>query len=387
MNALPERCDVVVIGGGVIGLSVAYFLARAGVEVAVLEQRTPGSQTSAGNCGLLTPSHADPLTQPGSLKAAARSLLDPAAPLRIAPTVNPGRIGWFVGFARRCNATHRWRAAQARSMLLNETRRLVPQIIGEEGLQCAFSEQGLMTIFRTQRALDADLEAHESMAELGVSYEVLDDLQLREREPLVREGMAGAIHATTDAHFDPSQYSRALSDAAQRHGAVVFEGLRVEGLREGAGEVSGVDTSSGFLGADHVVLAAGPWSAELAATVGARLPIQPAKGYSITWDRPVEPMGCPLYFFEPKVVATPWSHGFRVGSTMEFVGFDDSMNATRLGKLLEGARAFLDHPLELGPGKEWFGWAPDERRRGSTSRFRFPVFPTCGSPAATACWG
>lgn len=376
-----RRADVLVIGAGVIGLSTAYFLAKGGADVVVLERGRAGGETSRGNCGLITPSHADPLTQPSSLRAAAGSLLDPAAPLRIAPTLSPARLGWLLGFARRCNEGHRQRAAQARSALLRQTRRLIETLVRDEHLDAAFSPAGLTTVFRSRAALDHDIAAHEQMSELGVRYRVWSGDEAREREPLLRPGLAGAIYAVDDAHFDPGRYVAALTAAVQRLGVSIEQKAEVSALRAPAGGSVLVEARRETYRADRVVLAAGPWSTALARQFGVRLPIQPAKGYSITWSEPVEPMHSPLYFFEPKVVATPWPHGFRLGSTMEFCGFDDSLNRRRLAKLIEGARGFLEHPLELGPGEDWFGWRPmsvDEVPIIGSLRRAPGVFLACG---------
>ncbi len=373
-TAAKKHADVLVIGAGVIGLSTAYFLARAGAAVTLLERGQPGRETSLGNCGLITPSHADPLTQPSSLKAAAGALLDSGAPLRIAPTLSPSRIGWLLGFARRCTEGHRAQAARARSALLRQTRRLIEEMVREEQLDGAFSPGGLTTVFRSQAALEHDVEAHEQMRELGVRHQVWSGAEAREREPLLRQGLAGAIYAVDDAHIDPGRYVASLAEAVSGKGVAVECDVEVQRIvaaashagasgsaaaatAVGAGPVR-VETSKGEYRAEHLVLAAGPWATALAPPLGARLPVEPAKGYSITWPVAVEPMHTPLYFFEPKVVATPWPHGFRLGSTMEFCGFDATLNRGRLDKLLEGARGFLDHPLDLGPGEDWFGWRP-----------------------------
>ncbi|ANM29549.1 hypothetical protein ABI59_08075 [Acidobacteria bacterium Mor1] len=372
-SAARKSADVLVIGAGVIGLSTAYFLARSGAAVTLLERGQPGRETSKGNCGLITPSHADPLTQPSSLKAAAGALFDAGAPLRIAPTLSPSRIGWLLGFARRCTEGHRAKAARARSALLRQTRRLIEEMVREEQLDGAFSPGGLTTVFRTQAALEHDVEAHEQMRELGVRHQVWSGEEVREREPLLREGLAGAIYAIDDAHIDPGRYVASLAEAVRRQGVSVETDVEVKRITAGASNAGSsgsngssvsaagavqVETTKGEYTAEHLVLAAGPWATALARPLGARLPVEPAKGYSITWPVAVEPMHTPLYFFEPKVVATPWPHGFRLGSTMEFCGFDASLNRGRLDKLLEGARGFLDHPLDLGPGEDWFGWRP-----------------------------
>ena len=359
----PDRdpspsADVLVVGGGVIGLATAWFLARAGLAVRVLEQARVGAAASWGNCGLVTPSHADPLTQPGSLRIAAASLTNPDAPFRIAPTLDPRRLAWFVRFALHCTETHRDRARVARAALLHSTRQLVEQAIGPEDAGVAWSASGLTTVYQDPARFDKDVASHEAQRAHGMRFEAWSRDRLLDAEPLVDPRAVGAIHAAWDGHVDPRGFGQALAMRAREAGADIVEGVGVGGLLVEGGRVVGVQASSGPIRAAHTVLAAGAWSARLARQIGVRLPVEPAKGYSITWSQPVPELRTALYFYEPKVVATPWPHGFRLGSTMEFVGHDDTLDHRRIDLLLTGARRYLTHPLELGEGVRWAGWRP-----------------------------
>lgn len=341
-----------------IGLSVALFLARGGRAITLLERDAVGGATSWGNCGLVTPSHADPLTQWSSVKTALGSVLDPSAPLHIAPTCDPRRLRWLLGFARRCDETHRRHARGARWALISSTRELMRPTLGEAHAD-TLAERGLVTVFRDPTRLDASIRVHEALGRLGLRYERWAPDALHGRVPGLARDLAGAVFAASDGHVDPRVLCGALRALAEQAGVRIVEGVEVTGLAVERGRVVGARTADDVHTAALTVLAAGPWSARLARGLGLRLPIEPGKGYSITWSEPVGGLGdVPLYFHERKVVATPWAHGFRLGSTMELAGYDDALSPRRLRGLVEGANAYLAAPLQLGPGRAWQGWRP-----------------------------
>jgi D-amino-acid dehydrogenase len=149
-----------------------------------------------------------------------------------------------------------------------------------------------------------------------------------------------------------------LAQAIRRRGVSVVEGIAVERLLVEGGHAAGAVTAAGELRAEAVVLAAGPWSARLLSPLGLRLPVEPGKGYSITWDTPLPGFATPLKCEERKVVATPWAGGFRLGSTMEFAGYDSRLNRRRLDYLLRGAGEYLRRIPEASAREDWYGWRP-----------------------------
>jgi len=141
-------------------------------------------------------------------------------------------------------------------------------------------------------------------------------------------------------------------------GGVIHEHTAVAGLRTDGGRILAVNTSQGEFTAAEVVYALGAWSPQLAKTVGLKLPIQPGKGYSITFRRPELAPAIPLVLKERSVCVTAWPSGYRLGSTMEFAGYDRSLNRTRLDALKRGAAEYLREPLGPAVEEEWYGWRP-----------------------------
>jgi len=350
--------DVLVLGGGVIGLSCAFYLLRAGRSVRVLERAGAGDATSHGNCGTLTPSHAAPLASPATLLKGLKWMLRPDAPLYIRPRADPALAAWLLRFASRCNRRDWWRSARAKGALLVRSRELIGQLVREEGLDCGFKDSGLRYVYRDEEFFAEDRAGLEDLRELGVASRVLDGAQLAAAEPALREGMAGAIEFPDDAQLRPERYTAELARRVRELGGEIVEGAAVEALLVERGAVVGARTVQGEERAPDVIVALGPWSSNFLAPYGVRLPIQPGKGYSQTYSPPSPAPNMPLVLREHSVCVTAWEDGFRLGSTMEFSGYDEALNLTRLEALERGARDYLREPVGPQLRERWYGWRP-----------------------------
>lgn len=356
MNA--QRSDVLVVGGGVIGLSCALALARGGRSVTVLERATPGAGASHGNCGTITPSHALPLAQPGVIAQGLRWMLQADAPLRIAPTLDPQRLAWLARFASNCSHAQVLRTAPAKAALLNRSRALIEAFVHAEAIDCEFAHDGALQVFRSQRGFDAGCAELELLRAHGVPVEAWDRARVEREEPALRPGIVGGLYWPNDAHLRPDRYVAALAARARDAGVVIREQAEVTGFDRSGGHIRGVRVGQETRSTSTVLLAAGAWSPAVARDLGLRLPIQPGKGYSITYSRPAQTPRRPLVLAEPRVCVTTWGSGFRLGSTMEFAGYDQSMNRVRLDALVRGARQFLHHPVGPERVEDWWGWRP-----------------------------
>jgi len=350
--------DVLILGGGVIGLACAYYLLQAGRSVHVLERDSAGGATSHGNCGTITPSHAPPLAAPGMVAKAMKWMLSPEAPLYVQPRLDPALAYWLIRFAGRCNRRDWRQSALAKSALLESSRRLLAELVASENLDCEFEARGLRYVFRDSRAFELACAELPALAALGIDARALDAAALSAAEPALLPGMAGGIHFPNDAHLRPDRYASALARAVRARGGVIEEGIEVTGFRRAGQRLTAVATTDGERRGREVLAALGPWSPVLLQQLDLRLPIQPGKGYSITYDRPAIAPCVPLVLKERSVCVTAWGSGFRLGSTMEFSGYDASLNRRRLDALERGAREYLHAPV--GPRKleEWFGWRP-----------------------------
>lgn len=365
--------DVVIVGGGVIGLACAHALLKAGRAVTVLERERVGSGASHGNCGTITPSVL-PLPAPGVISKALKWLWRGDAPLRIRLRMDADLLRWMYTFARHCNRRNFQQAARARAELLLASRKLLADLVHSERLDCELVENGVLYVHRDPRELELAEGDVRILADLGISAEVLDGARARAKEPTLNDSIVGGHFFPRDASVRPDRFLAELARIVRAAGGVILEQSPVCGLRADSEGVTTVSTPTAEFAAREVVLTLGAWSPRLAKQLALRVPIQPGKGYSITYDRPVVAPVAPLYLKERAICVTPYRDSVRLGSTMEFAGYDRSLNRTRLDALTRGAHEYL----RLLPGsavrEEWFGWRPmtpdDLPVLGRVPRFR-----------------
>ncbi|MGY1529298.1 NAD(P)/FAD-dependent oxidoreductase [Luteimonas sp. A649] len=355
---MDERVDVVVVGGGVIGLCTALCLVEAGRSVRVLEAKTVGSGSSHGNCGTLTPSHAAPLAAPGAISQALRWMLTPDAPFYVAPRLDPGLWRWLFGFARRCNARD-WRTALvARAAILNDSIAAYPDWVARHAPNAEYASDGVDYLYQTASGFDAGARDLPHLAEVGIAAEVIDGGEYERSDPALKAGLHAVIRFPGDASLRPDRYVEGLASSLRASGGVIEDGWEVQRIDEDTDGVV-VHGSRGTVRARDVVLATGAWSPTLMRSAGlGALPVQPGKGYSITYDRPALVPRRALSLHEPGVCVTAWGSGYRLGSTMEFSGYSTSLNRRRLDALERGAASFLHEPVGAVKHEEWYGWRP-----------------------------
>ncbi len=355
---MTERSEVLVLGAGVIGLSCAYFLAKAGREVTILDQLTPGSGASHGNCGTITPSHAPPLAKPGMVRQALTWMVQSDAPFYVQPRFDPILWRWLWQFAKRCNWPDFEQALAAKAALLLASRRLLGELIRSERLDCEFAERGHLTVFRDAGALAAFEWWPRALQSVGIAAQALDGAALRAREPVLRDEVIGGFDTPIDAEFKPDRYVAELTRLVGGLGVRIETQTTITGFARGAAHIDRVQTSRGDYSAKDVVLALGAWSPLLARQLDLHLPIQPGKGYSITSSVPRRAPQVPIVCRERSVAITPWRNTYRVGSTMEFSGYDDRLNRTRLDALVRSAAEYVVDPIGSDLIEEWCGWRP-----------------------------
>jgi D-amino-acid dehydrogenase len=350
---------VIVVGGGVIGASCAYYLCRAGWAVTVLDSGGFGQGCSHANCGFVCPSHVLPLAAPGAVRDGLKALLTRNGPLSIKPRLDPALWGWLFRFARRCNQHDMLRAGHAIQALLNSSRALYQQLLDEEPIDCEWQTRGLLFVFLTRAGLEHYAETDRLLRDhFGVAGRRLNGDDLTALEPALKPGLAGGWHYERDAHLRPDRLMTSWKNVLEAHGVTVREGCAVDGIRRAGGRATAVVTRQGEMTADAFVFATGALTPLLSRQLGCAIPIQPGKGYSITMPRPARCPALPMLFDEHRVAVTPMRSGYRLGSTMEFAGYDRTIDPRRLELLRAGARHYLHEPYCEPVEEAWFGWRP-----------------------------
>ena len=353
----PPHDDVLIIGGGAIGLATALALLDAGRGVRILEAGAVGGGASHGNCGTITPSHAPPLAAPGVVAQALRWMFTPDAPLYLKPRIDPALWHWLLRFAARCNPRDWRQSTQARAALLNDARARLADWVSRYDLQCEFEEEGLDYVFRDPRKFQQYVDESVVLKTFGIATQVFGGTDYEREEPAMLPGVAGAIRFPGDARLRPDRYVAELARVVRERGGVIEEQCRVDRLEPMSDGVR-LATSQGERKGGDAVIALGAWMPAFARRLGIRAPIQPGKGYSITYSRPARVPRHPMVLKDRSVCVTVWDSGFRLGSTMEFSGHDDTLNATRLAALERGAREFLREPVGAEVHERWCGWRP-----------------------------
>lgn len=356
-RAAVPRADVLILGGGVIGLICALFLLRAGRSVTVLERGQVGGGASHGNCGTITPSHL-PLHAPGTIGKGLKWLFTPDAPLRIKPTLDPQLLGWLLRFASHCNEHDFRRVAELKTRLLVASRERLEVLIRDEQLQCEYADSGTYYVWRDARAFAAAEAEYRMLQHVGIPVERLEGAAARAREAALNDSIVGGHFHPGDARLRPDRYVAELARCVRAAGGEIVEGANIDGFSDSGGRLDCVHSSRGDYAGEQVIFALGAWSPLLGEKLRLRLPIQPGKGYSITYQRPAQAPMIPLVLKERNVCVTAWDSGYRLGSTMEFTGYDDSLNRVRLNALRRGAHEYLREPEGPVVEEEWTNWRP-----------------------------
>lgn len=360
--AAPEH--VVVVGAGIVGLSTAWFLQQRGVRVTVLERSAVASGSSWGNAGWITPGMAIPLAEPTLLRYGIKALLDPAAPLHVPVTVDPGLWSFLLRFAARCTMAQ-WRRTMAALVPVNlMALEAYDELEADEQLTVRATRGPILAAFRQTEHAEGLLTefAHVREAGLALEYAELGLDEVRELVPVVTPDVRRAIRIDGQRFLDPGRYVAGLAEAVRRRGGEVREGAEVRGLRHGPGGIAVDVVGAAPELADAVVLATGAWLPRLARQYGVRTTLRPGRGYSfsVPQPRPDEQaeVRTPVYFPYERVVCTPLAERVRVGGTMEFRDADAPLDPDRIRSIVASARPLLTG-LDLDDRQdEWVGSRP-----------------------------
>jgi D-amino-acid dehydrogenase len=338
---LPATADVVVVGGGVVGIACARELALRGADVVVLERDRIGHGCSFGNAGWLTPSQSLPLANPNLLLKSLRWLLDPESPLYIQPRLDPAFLRWLAGFLYAARRPNFERGARALLELCRVSVDLWEELARRNGEPFGFERHGLLAVYEKPESLAAARGGVELLARNGIRAELWSAAEVREREPAVVGAQVGAYFYPDDAHCEPYPAVRALAAEAVAAGVRLCEQSELFGFSPNGSGRRRLVTTRGEIAADRVVLATGSWSEPIAKTLGLRLPILGAKGYSMLLPRATQHPQRSIYLIERKIAVNPHADALRIAGTLELVRNDDSINRRRLDVILRGAQGML----------------------------------------------
>lgn len=355
---MNTHSDVLIIGGGVIGLTCAYYIAKAGRGVRIIEQDRIGTGASHGNCGLIVSSHIQPLCLPGTISTEFKRFFQGTSPLYIKLQPDFDRFLWLLKFARKCNNVDLKHAIKTREGILHHSELLYDTLFLEEKLNADWEKKGVLMVYKSESGMAKYARTNAYLQEYGLEATPYVGDALFNLEPALREDVYGGWYHSTDTHLRPDKYLDELKTILIQKGVAIEENRPLTHLDCHARQITGAVVPNAVYTADHYVLATGAWTPEIVRSLKLKLPMQPAKGYSITMGRPALCPQIPCYLSEKSVVATPWKSGYRLGGTMEFSGFNFEIVPKRIQHLKETAREYLKDPLGDPVYEEWVGLRP-----------------------------
>ncbi len=358
MSQPSDSSHVVVVGAGIVGIACAHYLSDAGYRITVVDKGTVAGACSHGNCGYICPSHVLPLAQPGAVKKALKSLLDPEAAFRVRPRFSFSFANWMWQMFRRCNEAHMLHAGTHLKAILDlsmtEYRETITPLVDAQ-----FRETGLLFVLQTAAGMKHfEHEVDFVSSNFGINPKRINGADLPRLDPALKDGLAGAFLFEDDAFLNPARLAKEWAALLRQRGVEFLENTELRSIDAQDGQVVKVGVGEREMQPAHLVLAAGAWSPQFAEMLGCRIPIEPGKGYSVTMRRPSVCPSLPMLFPEHHVGATPLEDGYRLGSMMEFTGYDDSIPPQRIEQLRKSAEPYLVEPHTDVITEQWYGWRP-----------------------------
>ena len=361
---MADARHVVILGGGIVGVTSAYFLARSGCRVTLVERLDgAGLETSFANGGLITPSMSDPWAAPGIPLMILKWLGREGAPFLVRPGAIPGLTSWGLKFFRECTPKA-WRRNTPNILrLCRYSHEQLTEVVGETGIEFDINQNGTLHLFRDRLSMDRTKETAEVIGGLGVASTVLDAEGCAGLEPALApqvERIFGGVHYPGDEAGDAHLFTQRLAEVCATRGVEFRYGETVETLDTAGGAVSAVVTDRGRIETDACLVCLGNASAALVRPLGISLPIYPVKGYSVTF--PVDGWnGAPVVPFVDdarKMGIVRIGNRVRVAGTAEFTGHDKTLNPKRIANLKEFFfDLFPDYP-HRDAGEAWTGLRP-----------------------------
>lgn len=353
---------VVVIGGGIVGLSSAYYLQQSGHEVTVIDKTDMSSNCSYGNAGYVCPSHFVPLATPGIVKQGLKWMWNARSPFYVQPRLSWSLIDWGMKFMKVATPEHVERSAIPLRDIAIISKKMYEEWTALPQFRFAYERKGLLEIFQTDTGGDHAKHMLEKAHELGLTDTVLlSKEQLDALEPQTRILAKGALHFQCDAHLYPNKLMQQLLADLRQKGVRLLGNEEVTGFESSQGSITKVKTAKAVYDADAIVLSSGSWSRELAAKMDLKIPLVAGRGYSVTLEDSPYKLNHPAVLIEGRVALTPMDgNKIRFGGTMEITSTDTPPRMSRVKGVLEAVeRFFPDFTIPMPTmDKVWYGFRP-----------------------------
>ncbi|MDH6230417.1 D-amino-acid dehydrogenase [Mesorhizobium soli] len=356
---------ILVLGAGVVGTAAAYYLARDGHQVTVIERHpAPARGTSYSNAGLVSPGDAFAWASPGALRTFVKSIFNPDLGIKLRLSPNPAFLSWTWRFLLQCTEARAYANTDVKLRLALYSRECINEISAETGVDFDERRRGIVYFYRDQKSLDNGAKHFSYIAERGLEVEVVDRKRLLEVEPgLASSGdrIVGGIYSPMDQTGDSRMFATKLAEVAvERLGVKFMHDTNVEGLDVEGGRVRAVRTSKGSIACDAAVLSMGPESGVFGRKIGIDLPVYPVKGYTATIPLEDPEKGPTMGGVdEDRYVAySRLGNRLRLASTAEFAGFDRTHKPSDFARMFRSAHELFPGAIDEKKAELWAGLRP-----------------------------
>jgi len=356
---MMTKSDILIIGGGSIGLHAAYYILKAGRGVTIVESKAVAQGSSAGNAGQIVPSDIVPLAAPGIILTALKWLFNPKdGPFGMKISLDPDYVSWLLRFALSCTPANVERGIPPLRELGLLSARKFSELITIEGFDCSYRQEGVLYPYKTQPMFERARHESALVSLHGMGVQILDQDALREFEPNIQPDVVGGVRYTGDASLDPGKYLSLLAERIRAMDAEFHEDTPVTGFETANGKIIRVHTEKGDFEPQQVVLAAGAWSPDVLRNLSLKLPVQPARGYSMTMSTPDVGPRHTMLLGERKVAITPMGDLLRFTGRLELSDYDTTPNPKRLAAIERAVREYIQLDENLDVKETWAGLRP-----------------------------
>ena len=331
--------NVVVIGGGIIGLTSAYYLHKEGHNVTVVDQSNLDGGASYVNAGYLSPSHIIPLSSPGMIKKGIKWMFNPSSPLYIKPRLDLDFLKWAWAFNKSCNPKHVAKAAPVIRDISVLSQELFDDIIKTEGFSSHYEKKGLFMLCQTEKVLEAEVKTANLANELGLKAREVNAEEIKQLEPNIEIDAIGAAYFECDHHSTPNEFMISLKEYLKNAGVTFYTNEKVKDLNLNGQKIKSIITDKRELSADEFVLAAGSWTGVLSKKLGLNLLMQAGKGYRINTAKETG-VTIPAILCEAKAAVTPMNGFTRFAGTMEIAGINHNINRVRVDAIANAIKRY-----------------------------------------------
>ncbi len=331
--------EVIIIGGGIIGLCSAYYLQKEGCQVSIVDQSNLDSGASYVNAGYLSPSHLIPLSAPGVMKKGIKWMLNPSSPLYIKPRFELDFLKWAWAFNKSCNIKHVKKSIPLIKDIALLSQDLYDEMRQTENFKFHYEKKGLFMLCQTEKMLEEEIKVAEIAKNEGLEVKILAANEVKALEPNVQMDVIGASYFKCDSHSTPNEFMEDMKTYLESNGVKFYKNEKVEDLDFRNSQINTVITNKRKLNADEIVLAAGSWSNLISKKIGLKILLQPGKGYRIDSLRPTG-ITIPAILAEAKAAVTPMNGFTRFAGTMEIAGINNKINIKRVEAIANATKRY-----------------------------------------------